>query len=109
MDRKIVGIGIGAILVIGLLTLTGFAFAQGTETVPAAGFVDADEDGVCDNAGDCPYKEQAGGFADADEDGVCDNAGDCLRHQNGRGCHGAEGCPKMKDGFRGRCHRAAAE
>ena len=88
MDRKIAGIGIGVMLVIGLVTIIGFAFAQDTETAPATGFVDADNDGVCDHAGDCPYREQAGGFVDADNDGVCDNAANCPMHQNGRGCNG---------------------
>ena len=64
MDRKIAGIGIGVMLVIGLVTIIGFAFAQDTETAPATGFVDADNDGVCDNAANCPM------------------------HQNGRGCNG---------------------
>jgi len=107
MDRKIAGIGIGAMLVIGLFTIMGFAFAQNTETAPATGFVDADKDGVCDNAGNCPYREQAGGFVDANGDGVCDNAANCPRHTATGGCHGSEGCPRMKEGFRGGCHRIA--
>lgn len=105
MDRKIAGIGIGAILVIGLFAIMGFAFAQDQDTAPANGFVDADGDGVCDNAGDCPYKEQAGGFVDADNDGVCDNAGSCPMHQNGGGCNG--GCGRHSAGFTGGCHRIA--
>jgi len=109
MDRKIAGIGIGAMLVIGLVAIMGFAFAQNSETVPAARFIDADNDGICDNAGDCPYKEQAGGFVDADSDGICDNAANCPMHQNRGGCHGSEGCPMMKEGFKGGCHRIATE
>jgi hypothetical protein len=105
MDRKIAVTGIRAVLVISLFAITGFAFAQGTETAPAAGFVDANNDGVCDNASDCPYREQAGGFADADSDGNCDNAANCPMHQNRGGCHGSEGCPMMKEGFKGGCHR----
>jgi hypothetical protein len=108
MDRKIIGIGIGAVLVISIIAMMGFAFAQDSKTVPATGFIDANDDGVCDNAGDCPYKEQAGGFADADGDGVCDNAANCPMHQNRGGCHGSGGCPMMKGGFKGGCQGIAA-
>lgn len=109
MDRKIAGIGIGAMLVIGLVAIMGFAFAQGAETAPTTGFVDDDNDGICDNAGDCPYKEQAGGFVDADGDGICDNAANCQKQHNKNRCHGSEGCLKMKEGFKRGCHRIAAE
>jgi len=111
MDRKIIGIGIGAVLVISIVAIMGFAFAQDSKTVPATGFIDADNDGVCDNAksGSCPYANQAGGFVDADNDGVCDNAANCPMHQNRGGCHGSEGCPMIKEGFRGGCHRATTE
>jgi len=86
MDRKIIGMGIGAVLVISLVAIMGFALAQGSENkVAATGFVDADNDGVCDNAANCPM------------------------HQNKGGCHGSEGCPMMKEGFKGGCHRIAAE
>lgn len=108
MDQKIAGIGIGAMLVIGMFAIMGFAFAQNSGTAQTKGFIDADNDGVCDNAGDCPYKEQAGGFADADGDNVCDNAANCQKHMNRGGCHGSEGCPMIKEGFKGRCHRIAA-
>jgi len=78
MDRKVVGIGIGAVLVISLLAIVGFALAQGSENkVAATGFVDADNDGVCDNAANCPM------------------------HNANEGCHGSEGCPMMKGG----CHQ----
>ncbi len=106
MDKKIAGIGIGAMLVIGLFTIMGFVFAQDTETATTPGFVDADGDELCDNAGDCPYKEQAGGFVDADADGICDNAANCQKHQIREGCHGSEGCSRIKDGSRGGCHRS---
>jgi hypothetical protein len=109
MDRKIIGIGIGAVLVISIIAMMGFAFAQDSKKVPATGFIDDNDDGVCDNAGDCPYKEQAGGFVDADGDGVCDNAANCPMHQNRGGCHGSEGYPMMKEGFKGGCHRIATE
>jgi len=105
MDRKIIGIGMGAMLVISLVAIMGFAFAQNSETAPTTGFIDADNDGICDNAGDCPYKEQAGGFVDADSDGICDNAANCPMHQNRGGCHGFEGCARHAAGFEGGCHQ----
>jgi hypothetical protein len=108
MDRKIAGIGIGAALVIGLFTIIGLAFAQDTKTATTApGFVDVDNDGVCDNAANCPYNEQAGGFVDADNDGVCDNAANCPKHTATGGCHG--GCGRHSAGFTGGCHRLAVE
>ena len=108
MNRKIAGIGIGAMLVISLVAIMGFAFAQdSTGTPPTTGFVDADNDGVCDNAGNCPYKDQAGGFVDADGNGVCDNAANCPRHTATGGCQGAGGCGTHSTGFTGGCHRTA--
>ena len=111
MDRKIIGIGIGAVLVISLVAIMGFAFAQAPKsTVSATGFVDADNDGVCDNAksGNCQYANQAGGFVDADNDGVCDNAANCPLHNANGGCTGSGGCAGHSAGFSGGCHRIAA-
>ncbi len=127
MDRKIAGIGIGAMLVISLVAIMGFAFAQNSNIAPATGFVDADGDEVCDNFADvdgdsiCDHKGQRDGFADADNDGVCDNAENCPMHQDNKrsmqkdhnkrmgGCHGSEGCPKIKEGFKRGCHRVTTE
>ena len=111
MDRKIIGIGIGAVLVISLVAIMGFALAQGSENkVAATGFVDADNDGVCDNAksGSCPYANQAGGFVDADNDGVCDNAANCPMHNTNGGCGGSGGCARHAGGFTGGCHGIAS-
>jgi len=105
MDRKIIGIGIGAVLVIGLIAIMGFAFALDSKTIPATGFIDADNNGVCDNAGSCQYANQAGGFVVADNNGVCDNATNCPMYNANGGCHGSEGCPMMKGGFKGGCHQ----
>lgn len=101
MDRKIFGIGTGAILVVSLIAILGFVFAQNSEK--GTGLVDADNDGVCDNAEDCPYKDRVGSFVDADGDGVCDNAANCQMHKNKFGCHGTEGCPAHTEGFKGGC------
>ena len=107
MDRKIIGIGVGAMLVISLVAMMGFAFAQDTKTVPATGFVDANNDGICDNmqSGNCPYRDQVGGFVDADGDGVCDNAANCPMHTANGGCQGSGGCARHSAGFTGGCHR----
>ncbi len=71
MDKKILGIGIGAFLTIGFLAIMGVAFAH-------QDFVDADNDGICDNAGNR-------GFVDADNDGICDNAANRGCRRCGRG------------------------
>ena len=88
------------------------AFAAG----PCGGryFVDADGDGVCDNAGSrCAYVDEdgdglcdicgthhwcGGSFVDADGDGTCDN----YRSGQGRGCGGGRGGQGGRgNGFRG--------
>jgi hypothetical protein len=106
MDRKIIGTG-AAILVISLVAIMGFAFAQEPKTaITATGFVDANHDGICDNAqsGSCSYANQADGFVDANNDGVCDNAANCLIHTVNGGCHGSGGCARHSVGFTGGCH-----
>ena len=72
------------ILIVALVALSiGVAAAQYGQGSGADGarYVDADNDGACDNIGERP------GFVDADGDGACDNLGDC-----GRGC----GCGDME-------------
>jgi hypothetical protein len=55
----------------------------GTGTCTGTNFVDADGDGVCDNAG---TGAGAGtGFVDADGDGVCDNMGTGTGTGTGQG------------------------
>jgi hypothetical protein len=110
MDRKVIGMGIGAMLVISLAVVMGVVFAQEPKQVTTTGFIDANNDGVCDNAqsGNCPYGNQANGFVDANNDGICDNAANYPMHTGNGGCHGTEGCPRMKEGFRGGCHRLTA-
>ena len=103
MDRKI--IGIGAMLVIGMIAIVGIAFAQDSKTVPATGLIDANNDGVCDNADNCPYRDQAGGIVDSDGDGVCDNAANCPMYKTNGGCHGSSECARHAGGFAGGCHQ----
>jgi len=104
MDQKLIGMCIGAMLVIGLFAGLSVTMESALAQEAAAGFVDADNDGICDNAqsGNCPYKNQANGFSDADGDGLCDNAANCPMHQN-RG-----GCPRMREGFNCGCHHGVS-
>lgn len=67
------------VALVAVMLFTPATFAQGRRgggpgngTGQCAGnYVDADGDGVCDNAG----TGQGPGYVDADGDGVCDNAG----------------------------------
>lgn len=92
MDRKLGGIGIGVFLVLGLLTAIGFSFAnvaeqetnqpEETQMEDKPGFTDADGDGKCDYAEECPRHQ--------------DNEGNIAggHHEGMGGCHGSEGCPR---------------
>lgn len=75
MKKRIMAIVLAAVLCMGV---TGALAAYGR------GYVDADGDGVCDNAGTgCGLYGAGRGYVDADGDGVCDNTG------AGRGAYGA--------------------
>lgn len=111
MRRALTGI-LAAVLAVSLCAAT--AFAAG----PRCGryYVDADGDGICDNAGSrCVYVDAngdglcdncgarhghwagcGGAFVDADGDGVCDN----FQSGRGRGC-GRGGQGGRGNGFRG--------
>jgi len=113
MNQKIMGIIAGIIITIAIIGTVGFVYAQqntnksNNVATKGTGFVDANNDGICDNmqSGNCPYKNQANGFVDADNDGVCDNAANCPMYNSNGGCHGSEGCPMMKEESRGGCHQ----
>lgn len=67
MKKRIVAMLVAAVLCMGV---TGALAAYG------CGYVDADGDGMCDNAGaGCGLYGMGRGYVDADGDGVCDNAG----------------------------------
>ena len=117
MKKRTVAIALVALLAVAAVPTIAFASAQGgattTEPVvvrgiadpaPAAqkaveaastaapacpGYVDADNDGVCDNyaAGTCAQGGHHRGYVDADNDGVCDNYASCAcaGQGNGRG------------------------
>ena len=111
MDRKLMGIGIGAMFVIGLIAIMGFAFAQDSKAIGVTtGFIDVNNDGICENAqsGSCPYTNQTGRFVDANNDGVCDNAANCPMYNTNSGCSGSGGCARHSTGFAGGCHRTTA-
>lgn len=85
MKKALLGI-LAAVAALSVVTTAAFAAGPGGGRC----FVDADGDGICDNAGTrCVY-------ADADGDGVCDNAASCRGSGCGRGFHGGHG-----NGFRG--------
>lgn len=119
MKKRTVAIALVALLAVAAVPTIAFASAQGgatttepvvargiADSAPAAqkaveaastaapacpGYVDADNDGVCDNyaAGTCAQGGHHRGFVDADNDGigVCDNyaSGACAGQGNGRG------------------------
>ena len=67
MKKRIVAMLVAVVLCMGV---TGALAAYGR------GYVDADWDGVCDNAGvGCGLYGMGRGYVDANGDGVCDNAG----------------------------------
>lgn len=80
MKKALLGI-LAAVAALSVVTTAAFAAGPGGGRC----FVDADGDGICDNAGTrCVY-------ADADGDGVCDNAASCRGSGCGRGFHGGHG------------------
>ena len=67
--KKILVVTLAVIMMMSIGTIGAFAMGYGG----GRNYVDADGDGICDNAGN------GRGYVDADGDGICDNAG------NGRG------------------------
>lgn len=89
MKKAFLGV-LSAAVVLSMCMATAFAAGPGRGRY----FVDADGDGICDNAGNgCAY-------VDADGDGICDNYVSVQSVGYGRGCHGGRG-----NGFRGGCGR----
>lgn len=83
-----------AMITMGLVLMVGGTITYAAEPGRGRYFVDADGDGICDNADSmCTY-------ADSDGDGVCDNYASGQCHGRGHGCgYGGRG-----NGFRGgRC------
>lgn len=89
MKKAFLGV-LSAAVVLSMCMATAFAAGPGKGRY----FVDADGDGICDNAGNrCAY-------VDADGDGICDNYASGQSVGYGRGCHGGRG-----NGFWGGCGR----
>lgn len=66
---------------------------------PAGGFVDENQDGVCDNCGQIPGQNpQAPGFADENKDGVCDRFGTEAQRLNRRHGMGQGRTQQLKRG-----------
>ena len=117
---KVIGIAVVLALTLALVVATA-AFAQGPAgsrdgvrdlANSGAGFVDADGDGVCDNAGQA--KQHAWGFVDedgdgvndrfvdADGDGVCDNVGQSMGYgRAAKGDSAGQGTGMMRRGGAG--------
>ena len=72
MKRWIV---LALVLVLALSVLAVPAFAAERR----GNFVDANNDGVCDNYSEAGCQMQGANFVDADDDGVCDNYGQMQR------------------------------
>lgn len=71
-----------------------------TPAAPRTGYVDADNDGVCDNCGQAQGQNpNAPGFTDADGDGVCDHLGSARQRRF------AMGSRQMMMGGRGQHRR----
>lgn len=116
--RKVFLGALAAVIVLSADAGTTFAAGAGSGRY----FVDADRDGVCDNAGSmCTYVDADGdgvcdvcvtnyagclngdgtAFVDADGDGVCDNYAAGRSRGNGQG----RGNGRGSQGGRGRCGR----
>lgn len=87
-----------AVILVAAMSVTGIIAVSANEPdskVQKVFYVDADNDGVCDNKSEnCEDTGNGAGYVDADNDGVCDNKGE-NRSGEGKGM----GCGK---GF-GRC------
>lgn len=87
MKKRVLSILVTVVFVgVGAMT----AFAARPEV--GQNYVDADNDGVCDNQGtnDCPNQGNGSSgqnYVDADQDGVCDNQGTKGGYNNGNGHH----------------------
>ena len=62
--KKILVVTLAVIMMMSIGTIGAFAMGYGG----GRNYVDADGDGICDNAGN------GRGYVDADGDGICDNA-----------------------------------
>ncbi len=94
--KKLLAIILTALLLVSVAAVS--ASAYGRRQIAdcrrnAAGFVDSDNDGICDNrpaSGKCQYTENNCGanFTDSDNDGICDNrpaSGKCQYTENNCG------------------------
>jgi hypothetical protein len=80
-------------------------------------FVDANKDGICDNAGTQCKNAKGANFVDANGDGKCDNyasgsggqgkgncgSGNCQKGQQNCPGHSKESCGQQKQGCQGQC------
>ncbi len=78
-----------AVILVAAMSVTGLIAvnANGADKAQKASYVDADNDGICDNRGEnCGNNENKSGYVDADNDGICDNKGEnCGNNENKSG------------------------
>ena len=105
--KKLLAIILSAVLLLSAGTIGAFAVRNGAgkgyvdtdndgvcDNIDAAkcvGYIDEDSDGVCDNREETqkPGQNDNKGFVDNDEDGICDNRGESKRQ--GKGCGNKQG------------------
>ena len=126
--KKLSAAVFAVVMLLSLSVFSSMALAQGENHANRVrdgicdnrnGYVDADGNGVCDNASERAVKKadnrQTGkGFADANEDGVCDyaNANAQKRaenRQNGKGSSDADNngvCDNRGEGCKRQCTKA---
>ncbi|OGJ22042.1 hypothetical protein A3K73_08515 [Candidatus Pacearchaeota archaeon RBG_13_36_9] len=84
MNQKIIGIIVGIFIALVVIGAIGFVYAQQSEVktnttlVKGTGFVDANNDCICDNAANCPMHSA---------EGRCHQTSGCSMHKQG-------GCPR---------------
>lgn len=97
--KKIMVFALAAVLLIGGVMTVHAATTPMAPCTQQECFVNADNNGVCDNRGDCPMGNQKDCFVDANNDGICDNResciadGTCPRSSQQEACPRQENCP----------------
>lgn len=89
--KKIMVLALAAILLIGGVITVHAATTPMAPCAQQECFVDADNNGACDNRADCPTGKDC--FVDADNDGTCDNRASCITDGTCPGNSQQEACP----------------
>lgn len=96
--KKIMVLALAAVLLIGgVITVHAATTPMGPCTQQEC-FVDVDNNGACDNRGDCPMSNQKDCFVDANNDGACDNQESCIADGScPRSGQQQEACPRQEN------------